>query len=124
MNDMTGKTQQTERTIDLATFRALQDAVGADFVKELVDTFLEDAPNMLSDLRSAVAARDTDRFRRAAHSLKSNSNTFGALELGAMARSLEVDGLERTLAATPDPLPRLLQEYARVEQSLKMLRDG
>ena len=123
MNDMTEKTK-AERTIDLATFRALQDAVGSDFVKELVDTFLGDAPTMIADLRAAAAARDPDRFRRAAHSLKSNSNTFGALELGALARQLEVDGLERSLAAGADPLARLAQEYARVAQSLKTLRDG
>ena len=124
MNDMTGKTEDAERVIDLATFRALEESVGADFVKELVDTFLGDAPSMLSDLRSALAARDPDRFRRVAHSLKSNSNTFGALALGALARQLEVDGLERSLAAAPDPLARLVEEYARVERALKTLRDG
>ena len=76
----------TETTIDRATFEALQQTAGAEFVGELVDTFLEEAPPMLQDLRSALAAGDADRFRRAAHSLKSNSNTFGALALGALAR--------------------------------------
>ena len=123
MSEKTGNMGKPE-TIDLATFRALEASVGAEFVKELVDTFLGDAPNMLADLRSAVAARDAERFRRVAHSLKSNSNTFGALALGELARSLEVDGLERSLAAGADPLARLLQEYARVEQALKTLRDG
>ena len=37
---------------------------------------------------------DADRFRRAAHSLKSNSNTFGALRLAALARELELNGLD------------------------------
>ena len=53
---------------------------------------------MLDDLRDALAARDADRFRRAAHSLKSNSNTFGARTLGAMARDLELGGLDAALA--------------------------
>jgi HPt (histidine-containing phosphotransfer) domain-containing protein len=112
------------KTIDLPTFRALQDSAGADFVKELVDTFLEDAPVMLGDLKSALAARDADRFRRAAHSLKSNSNTFGALVLGTLARVIEVNGLERALESPSDPLARVVQEYARVAETLKALRDA
>ena len=74
----------------------LQDATGAEFVAELVDTFLQEAPAMLDDLRHALAARDADTFRRAAHSLKSNGNTFGALALGALARDLELPrGVQR-----------------------------
>ena len=36
----------TERppTIDAATFDALRTTAGADFVRELVDTFLDEAP--------------------------------------------------------------------------------
>ena len=106
-------------TIDPATFAELEASAGADFVKELVDTFLEEAPPMLDELRTALAAGDTETFRRAAHSLKSNSQTFGALTLGAMARELELGGL----AANP-PLEPLAQEYARVAAALRERRDA
>jgi HPt (histidine-containing phosphotransfer) domain-containing protein len=49
---------------------------------------------MLAELRSARAAGDADRFRRAAHSLKSNGMTFGATTLGTLARALELRGLD------------------------------
>ena len=81
--------------IDRATFDALKETTGAEFVLELVDTFLQEAPAMLDELRHALAAKDADKFRRAAHSLKSNSNTFGALTLGAMARELELAGVAK-----------------------------
>jgi histidine phosphotransfer protein HptB len=113
-----------EPTIDRATFKDLQETAGADFVKELVDAFLEEAPAMLGDMRGALAARDADRFRRAAHSLKSNSNTFGALGLGVMARELELGGLDRALAAGPQALDALAQEYARVAAALTELRNA
>jgi HPt (histidine-containing phosphotransfer) domain-containing protein len=48
---------------------------------------------MLAELRAAQAAGNAEAFRRAAHSLKSNSNTFGATQLGQMARDLELGGL-------------------------------
>ena len=79
--------------IDHATFADLQEAAGAEFVAELVDTFLEEAPRMLAELRHAQADASAERFRRAAHSLKSNGSTFGAVALAERARTLELGGL-------------------------------
>ena len=82
-----------DAVIDPHTFDELQANAGADFVIELVDTFAEEAPGLLTELRSARAAGAADRFRRAAHSLKSNSSTFGATGLADLARGLELGGL-------------------------------
>ena len=112
----------TDGPIDLATFTELQDTAGADFVTELVQTFLEDAPRMLGELREALAAGNADAFRRAAHSLKSNSLTFGALTLGAMAREQELGGLDA--AQQSNALDALAQEYARVADALEELSHG
>jgi len=114
----------TAPTIDRATFDALQETTGAEFARELVDTFLEEAPAMLTDLRDALAAGDADRFRRAAHSLKSNSLTFGALALGAMARELELGGLASAQGGSGPPLAALVDEYSRVAAALSGLRHG
>jgi HPt (histidine-containing phosphotransfer) domain-containing protein len=108
--------------IDLPTFEALQQTAGADFVGELIGTFLSEAPTMRADLRSALAAKDAERFRRAAHSLKSNCNTFGALTLGQMAKALELGGLGAT--GNVQALEALDAEYARVASALKELRDA
>ena len=109
-----------EPTIDLPTFTELQEAAGAEFVADLVGTFLEEAPPMLAELRSAQAAGAADAFRRAAHSLKSNSNTFGATRLGELARDLELGGLIDGTA----PLDALDAEYQRVAAALKELCRG
>ena len=89
----------TDPLIDAATFGELQANAGADFVVELVQTFAEEAPQILDELRSAFEAGAAERFRRAAHSLKSNSNTFGASRLAEMARSLELGGMPTDRAA-------------------------
>jgi HPt (histidine-containing phosphotransfer) domain-containing protein len=109
-------------TVDEATFRALEEAAGAEFVAELVGTFLEEAPRMFEEMREALAAEEAERFRRAAHSLKSNSNTFGALKLGGMAKDIELGGLARALQAATDPLGPLEEEYRRVAEALKAMR--
>ena len=112
----------TAPAIDSATFEALKQTTGADFVLELVDTFLQEAPAMLDELRRALAARDADKFRRAAHSLKSNSNTFGALTLGAMARELELGGVAQAIGSGGQPLDALAEEYSRVAAALTDLQ--
>jgi HPt (histidine-containing phosphotransfer) domain-containing protein len=106
--------------IDPTVFAELQATAGAEFVAELADTFLEEAPLMLSELRAAQAAGSAERFRRAAHSLKSNSQTFGATTLGALARDLELGG-HVTDAVRIDALDA---EFARVGAELKVLSHG
>ncbi|MBO9651105.1 MAG: Hpt domain-containing protein [Variovorax sp.] len=110
----------SEAIIDPATFAELQETAGADFVNELVQTFMEEAPAMLQELREAFAAGKADDYRRAAHSLKSNSLTFGARTLGAMAREQELGGLP----ADGSPIDALAQEYERVAAALTELCHG
>ena len=112
----------TAPTIDRATFEALKETTGAEFVLELVDTFLQEAPAMLEDLRRALAAKDAEKFRRTAHSLKSNSNTFGALTLGAMARELELTSAAKVSGGDAEPVDALADEYSRVAAALSALR--
>ena len=90
--------------IDAATWAELEQTAGADFMGELVQTFLDEAPDLLQALRDAHTAGDADAFRRNAHSLKSNGLTFGALGFAAKARALELGGLPSATQATLDEL--------------------
>ena len=114
----------SEPVIAEATFRELQDAAGADFVAELVGTFLEEAPGMMAELRAALAARDAERFRRAAHSLKSNGHTFGAMALGEQARAIELRGLDADPARDVAALDALAAACAQAAAALKELSHG
>ncbi|HET9668764.1 MAG TPA: Hpt domain-containing protein [Gemmatimonadaceae bacterium] len=107
--------------IDRSTFDGLVETTGEEFVGELVDTFLTEAPAMLDDMRDALANGDADRFRRAAHSLKSNANTFGALTLGALAKALELGGIDHARDAGGKRIDEASAEYARAASALKDL---
>jgi HPt (histidine-containing phosphotransfer) domain-containing protein len=113
MNDMPSP-------IDPAVFAELQATTGAEFAAELVGTFLDEAPQMLAELRAAQAEGSADRFRRAAHSIKSNANTFGALTLGAAAKALELGGFITDTA----PVDALQAEYERAAAALQELVRG
>ena len=106
--------------IDRTVFAELQRNAGADFVVELIGTFCEEAPQMLAELRAALAAGSAERFRRAAHSLKTNAHTFGAMTLGAKARELELGGLP----GDADGVDGLEAAYAETVAALKELAHG
>lgn len=101
--------------IDPHTFDELQANAGADFVLELVDTFAEEAPRLLAELRNALAAGAAERFRRAAHSLKSNGNTFGATRLAEMARALELEAFPPDVAALDALVPEIDRTVAALQ---------
>ena len=112
-----------ESVIDRAVFGELRDTTGAEFVAELVDTFIEEGPGMLAELRAARAEGNAERFRRAAHSLKTNGKTFGAVKLMALAREFELKGLDADPTRDVAGLAALEAEYARAAAELKTLRN-
>lgn len=107
--------------IDKKTFESLQQTSGVEFVRDLIDTFLEEGAQLVSGLRIALAAGDAESFRRAAHSLKSNAATFGAQELAGLARQLEDLGRSGELKVG-DRLAQLEQAFQTAAEELKGLR--
>ena len=108
-------------TIDRATFNELKQMSGANFIDELIDAFLGEAPTMIQNMYSALETKDTESFRRNAHSLKSNANTFGAMGLGALAKDLEFMARENNLEIG-NKLEILNEEFTRVAEELKGMR--
>jgi len=108
--------------IDKATFDELKEMSGAEFINELIDTFLEDAPKLIEEIKSALKENNADSFRRAAHSLKSNAATFGASQLSALAKELEMLGKENKIHETGDSLRALEEAYESVRKELGGLK--
>ena len=107
--------------IDKATFNELKQMSGEDFINELIDAFLDDAPNMIQNMQAALDTKDVEAFRRNAHSLKSNANTFGATELGVLAKELEFMGKENNLNIG-NKLEILGEAFGKVAEELKGMR--
>jgi len=108
-----------DNTLDQATFAGLKATMGDDFIGELIDTFLEDSPQLIASMKQALTAGDIDSFRRAAHSLKSNSTNFGATALAGQAKELEMMAREGNLRGAQDKIAGLEAEYQKVAQALK-----
>ena len=111
----------SQNVIDSSVFTALKETMGADFVVELVQTYAEETPQLLASLQEALAKQDCETFNRAAHSIKSASNSMGALKLGEMAKELEIMGREKNLAGAASKVEALVSVFAQVKLTLEEL---
>jgi histidine phosphotransfer protein HptB len=107
--------------IDLPTFEALKESMGADFINELVQAYFEETPQLLAKLQQALAGQDCELFRQAAHSIKSTSNSFGALAFGDLAKELEMMGRAANLEGAPGKVEKLVHGYSAVKTRLEEL---
>ena len=111
-------------TIDRDAIDRLVTTMGAAFVGELIDTFVEDGRAQVAALRQALGAADVDAFRRAAHSLKSNGETLGAAGLASLARRLETIARAGRVDDEGHLLDLLAREYDNTARALQELRRG
>ena len=89
--------------LDQRALTKLLDMIGGEetSLAELIDSFLGETPALLDALQTARACGNAEGMRRAAHTLKSSSADFGALELSALFREIETrarDGADRVPA--------------------------
>ena len=107
--------------IDMNTFNSLKISTGADYIGELIDAFLDDAPNFLAQMKSALAGNDAESFRRAAHSMKSNAATFRRNGTLCLAKELESLGRENNLEIG-NRLEVMEEAFRQVESQLRALK--
>jgi histidine phosphotransfer protein HptB len=114
----------TDKIVDQGVYQSLVEMVGEDFIGEMVEAFLDEGAQFLNDLSGALEAEDVDTFRRAAHSLKSNAATFGALALSEMAKELEMMARENQLGSVDGKLASLSLAFKEASRVLKELQNG
>jgi HPt (histidine-containing phosphotransfer) domain-containing protein len=70
-------------------------------------------------MRRALGEKDVDSFRRAAHSLKSNAASFGAMTLSTLAGELEALARSGSLDGAAPRVERLADECEQVARALR-----
>ncbi len=119
-----GDTGSVESGISLeaAALQNLRDLGGVEFLAEVVDVFLADAPALITSLRSSLERQDTDELRRAAHTLKSNGSTLGAAAFAELCRIVEQHAKDGRLDGVSQLVDRIEQEYRTLKEALASLR--
>ncbi len=86
-----------EVVIDRAVLQELRKIAGdnaeADqFLITLIESYIEDSPNLMTAMQAAIKAHDPTSLWQAAHTLKSTSASLGALSLANLCRQIEKMG--------------------------------
>ncbi len=117
---------ELQSPLDMAVLSELRESVGDDpeFLAELIDDFVADAPAQLGSLREAATSGDAVGARRAAHTLKGNSRTFGAGPLASLCQEAEAAAGRGDLDAVLSRVDAIDQEWGRVRTELVALGDG
>ncbi len=110
--------------LDRAAWEELLRTTGGDkeFLSELLQTFFDDTPKELAAMHQSLLHKRAEEFRRVAHSLKSNSATFGARTLAGMFREMEAMGKSGDLTGAEERLALAEEEYGRVRPLLEAER--
>ncbi len=91
----------------------------ADFVREIVEVFLSEAPARLDAARAAFERGDLATVERTAHSLKSSAATLGGLRLAGVCEALEWAARRGDTQASAPLVARLAGEMAALEPCLR-----
>jgi HPt (histidine-containing phosphotransfer) domain-containing protein len=116
-----GRTAAKE-AFDGAALENLRELGGDEFLAEVIDTFVADAPTLLETLRRSLEEGETEELRRSAHTLKSNGATLGAEPFAELCRELEQRAKDGRLGDADSLVASIEQEYGRLRDALAGLR--
>ncbi len=110
--------------LDREVLEAVFDSTGGDpeFMGELIDAYLADAPRQLAAMQAAAEAGDAVELLRPAHSLKSASASLGAMQLSALSRELEDMARRGEVGDARSLVEQASDELERVRDSLEGAR--
>jgi HPt (histidine-containing phosphotransfer) domain-containing protein len=101
--------------IDPDMLASLQSFGDPEFVAEVIDLYIGDAPPRIETMRSAIAEGDAAKLAAAAHALKSSSGNVGATAVREICAYLEAN----TLAGAAEKLVELEREQADAVKALR-----
>ncbi len=107
--------------VDEATFAALRNLGGSDFLIEVVDTFRKDAWRLLDQLKQAAARGDLREFRELMHSLRSGAVNVGGVKLCQTLTALRDISTRELSTNGANHVEKIESELSRLDSALAEL---
>jgi signal transduction histidine kinase/DNA-binding response OmpR family regulator len=112
----------SEISLEAAALQNLRELGGVEFLTEVVDVFLADAPALVASLGRSLKRQDTEELRRAAHTLKSNGATLGAVGFAKLCRAVEQHAKDGRIDGVSQLVNQIEREYRTLQEALVSLR--
>ncbi len=110
--------------IDPKVLEELRSVGGAEFVRQVVDTFLEVQRASVTQMREALDQRDAQALERSAHRLKGSCASVGAAQAAHLCLELQGCGKAGHLEPAAPVVAALQDELTMVVDSLKAIVGG
>jgi len=126
MSDVDEVGNNKTAALDPIAVDSLLEMIGGDpeMVREIVNAFLEDAPDRLAEIATGLADGDATVVRRAAHTLKANGLTFGALGFAEACRKLEEVAGNGALDGAAPIAAEIERSWSAVRPAIEALAEG
>jgi HPt (histidine-containing phosphotransfer) domain-containing protein len=98
------------------TLRATFEQASSGEWQEVLTELLGNMDTVVVELELAAQAGDANRVRRAAHTLKSNAGSLGAVDLAATCREMETLARAESLNDIPELIERMRVEFDYVKR--------
>jgi HPt (histidine-containing phosphotransfer) domain-containing protein len=110
--------------LDSDALAMLDELTGGDaaFLAELIDVWAGDGAEQLETMHQSLAAGDATTLRRAAHSLKSTSQSLGVILLAGVCAEIEAAARDGAIDAAAPLLPVAQRRYEESRAALLALR--
>jgi signal transduction histidine kinase/CheY-like chemotaxis protein len=123
------RASQTAEAVGVAELdrQPLDDLVamgGTTLLGQVIDAFLAEAPRLLTEMGNSLQHQDATQLRRAAHTLKSNGATLGAIVLTGLCRELEQLAGDGRFERAESLVGQIRSEIVRVERALAEAHPG
>ena len=115
--DTEGMRQAARPVLDAKVLRELRDIMQDDY-RALLQTYLRNAPQLMEQVRTAIARDDVAAMVIPLHSLKSSSANVGALQLSQLAREGERHARGEDLVAAVAVFPAIEAAFSAAEAAL------
>lgn len=109
--------------LDPEAIAALRDLSAGDdsFLREIIQTYLEDTPKRIEEVRLAIGSSDTTGFIRATHTIKGSSSNLGTERLRRTAERFEHGARKNGLIEMEQAAAELEAEFAAARDALLAL---
>jgi HPt (histidine-containing phosphotransfer) domain-containing protein len=90
-----------------------------EFKKELIEIFLEQIPEFISNMNKFFAKNDWENLAKEAHTAKSSSLIFGMTSTGTSLKDIQLQAEKSILDQLPALLNKVESELKDAEKQLK-----
>ncbi|MFQ6605846.1 MAG: Hpt domain-containing protein [Fidelibacterota bacterium] len=110
--------------LDIERLEKLKSIGGSELLSQMLNLYLENAPDRIAGITEGYAAGDFDRVKKSAHSLKSSSGNVGAMDFMIVCQDIETaaergdrEALESLMTSFPVQAQNILTAVRQAKES-------